>query len=689
MFGKRVTAATVLVLMFVSVLYVPALGQVSHEDFDDAETDITALLLSLNRTRSYVEMSLENANWVNYTQDVDIEPVSSDHELKAVENSSDYSKHAEAVLGTARYILDDIQGKVESSYYIEELYLPFYNVTGNLTALTYHHGSVIFNLTGSVEIYNDVVFGAGNKVELRKGIGSLLRASYHLDMMNNSLQSLKMNVQDINQSYFDIDEIENQMEYLGSLIGPYHEYILELLELYSEIPDFDISDEYYEVIIGLPWDGNTGFKINGTASGGDAGGSNGTSGGFNYTSEEVLIDKYASSIELVINKTAYYDEPIYVQGEFDTRADIDLEDVQLFATGNRTIYPNETGSFRLIYQSEDFKWGDARIEVSYPGNESIEPSSAAVHFEISIPTGLSLVSDVNGEFLPLDGNLRLSGRLLNLSSMDGLEDREIYLYADGEEANRSITDETGGYVLNETISGLGLDKGLNEIYTAFHGTSVLRNSTSPSLYVYVMEEEYIVEENLSDMLQLLYELGDLDGDGKKDIGGGDVDGVDGEDDVDDDADGEDDEDILDVIEDRIPFSLLLLMIAIIMIAVMFWFLYKAKEEEEETIPTSEKPSKVLRLKGNKAPDVKSRDDIPHAHGVFLENLDAKGVMEIKRGTTPRDVNRELSDRAGLKGYLDDLTDLFEKAYFSTEKFTSSEIKRYRLSLKKLWGELIA
>lgn len=685
MFGKRVTAVTVLVLMLFSVISVPALGQVSHEDFDDAETDITALLISLNRTKTYVELSLEQANWINYTQDVDVEPVDSSYELKAVENSTGYAHDSQAVLGTARYILDDIEGKVESSFYIAELYMPFYRLTNNLTGMTHHHGSIVSNLSRCVMVYNSVMYEGGNRDELRQGVNALLRASYHLSEMNNSLRSLKINVQGINQSYFDIDEIENRIEDLESLIGPYNEYILELLELYSEIPGFDIDEDYYEVIIEIPWDENTGVKINGTVSGDGTGSGDGTSGGFNYTSDEVLIKKYASSIELSINKTAYYDEQIFVQGKFDTQADIDLKNVQLEITNGPTISPNETGDFHLTYQREDLGWGDHTIEVSYAGNESIEPCSDSVDFEISIPTDLSLSSDVIGEFLPLEMELRLYGRLLNLSSLDGVEDQDIYLYADGENVIHMETNETGGYGLNESVEDIGLNKGLHELHTEFDGTHVLRNSTSPFLYIYVLEDEYIVEENLSDMLQLLYKLGDLDGDGKKDIGGGDVDT---EKDGDDEKDDDDDEDILDMIEEKIPLSLLLLLIAVIIIVVMFLFLYKAGKEEEQT-PTLDKPRNMLRLKGKNVPEVKNREDIPHAHGVFLESLDSKGVIEIKKGTTPRDVNRELSERTGIKGYLDDLTSLFEKAYFSTERFTSSEIKRYRLSLKKLWGELIA
>ncbi len=697
---KRGSTILLVAIIAVNFCVVPATAQDSHDDFDDADTDLGALLMSLNRTQELIHDSLNASLRVNYTQDIG-ERVQQSYNITEARDSfvsADRSKDATA---SAKRIINDMPDEVPSSLYIEELYLPFYHVSSNLTYFTKAHQGLILNLSDTAEYYNLYV-DEGGKGDILSGLRSLNDASRNLRRMEQRLPALEKGMNGLNRTYFDVNPLDDTLNEVSQLIPHYHDMIEELLSIFEELSGYitiyvpspvhpgekvDVegyyssngsflpnvtvvievggggtyqgkTDEsgYYNETIQIPWNSSQPVTIN--VSDSEDG---------NYSSNLTIVtDRYSTDIELEIEKYYYFDEEIVVHGNFTNDSPLSMDSFVLRATGNKSISPMEDGSFRLVYDSSSFRWGGGKIWVSYTGNESISSSYDEVEFEVSISTNLTLQVDDENVWTDVSEDISLSGVLRNSSSGEGLVGEDVWLTIDG---GNDISVETGvDGVYEIDIDGSDLSDGLHELQTVYNGTQKYRNSTSEILYLYIEGGEYIVSGDLGE-LELVLDK-DLSGDGV--IGG------------EDDSEDEQKENLIEILRK----NLILLLIGILLILALIYHMYRSNRPEgtvEKATP--ERKTTVLRKKKRKAPTASDWKDIPSSYSSFLDILDSKNIINITKGKTHREIYQELKDRLGKDIHIQKVTDMFEKVYFAGEELAEKDVRNYNDAMDNLWGEL--
>ncbi|MGM0510942.1 MAG: hypothetical protein ACQESD_07470 [Thermoplasmatota archaeon] len=717
---KRGSTVLLVALIVVNLCVAPVLSQDSHDDFDDADTDLRALLMSLNRTYELIYDSMNSTLRVNYTQNIG-ERIQQSYNLTEARDSYLLADDSKDTTAGARRIIKDMPDEVPSSLYLEELYLPFYHVSSNLTSFTRNHKGLILNLSETAESYNLYV-DEGVDSRLLSGLRSLNDASRNLKKMEQRLPALKKGVEGLNRTYFDAAPLNKTLNEIGQLIPYYHDMIEELLTLFEKLsgyitiyvpspvhpgenvdvegyyssngsflPNVTIVIEvggggtyqgqtdgsgYYNETIHIPWNASQPVTINVSDS------ENG-----NYSSNlTVDTDLYSTDIEIQIKKYYYFDEEITVHGNFSTDSPLDMDGFDLEAAEGRSFSPSEDGSFKLVYDSSSFRWGDGKIWVSYTGNESISSSHDEVEFEVSVPTNLSLQADHGDGYAEISEELSLYGHLLNSSSGEGIGGQRLWLSVDGDMDDPIETGGDGSYEKDIDLEISDLADGLHELRTVYNGTQVYRNSTSGFLYLFIMGDDYMVRDDLGELEEILGE--DLSGDGVigKVGGEGDDDGDDDGSDSGGEDDGEDEEkeNIIEILRK----NLILILIGILLLLLLIYHKYRSDQPEEPVEETTreEKPT-LLKKEKRRAPTASNWKDIPSSYSALLSRLDSEDIVRITKGKTHREVYRDLKDRLGKDTHIQKVTDLFEKVYFAGEELAEKDVKNFNSAMDNLWGDL--
>lgn len=718
---KRGTTILLIALLAISFSIVPAVAQDSHDDFDDADTDLGALLMSLNRTQELIHDSLNATLRVNYTQDIG-DRVHQSYNMTEANDSLSSAYDSKATTAGTKRIIKDMPDDVPSSLYIEELYLPFYHVSSNLTSFTKNHKGLIMNLSDTGEHYNLYKSGEGEQpgTHLLSGLRSLNDASRNLNKMEMNIPALEKGVESINGTYFDTSSLRETLNETGELIPYYQGVIEELISLFEELAGYvtiylpdsvhpgekvDIEgyysyngsfvpnvtviikvgndtiyegetdeDGYYNETIQIPWNATGPITINASVPGDKTYSSNST----------VITDMYTTDIDIDLSSNYYYDEEIKVRGNFTTDAPTNMENFVLDGTSGKRISPSEDGSFKLVYDSSDFRWGTGEIMVMYQGNDSISSSSDEVEFEVSIPTNISLEAESMEELTDISVDLTLYGDLINTSSDQGIEDEKVSLTVDEETFNSTHTGQDGGYEFIMDIEEAEVSEGLHTFYSSHNGTEKYRGCTSRVLYLYVEEGEYIVSDDLLYIETVIDE--DLSGDGV--IGPGGDDGEDGTDGGGEDEDGENDEP--NPLVSMIKKNLLLLLIGLFLLLALLYYRYRTEKEDEDKgprVPEKEKTPAILQRKKKKAPTASGWKDIPSSYADLLEVIDSKGIVKVSKGKTHREVYEDLKGRLDDRTQIQKITDMFEKVYFAGEELTENDVEGYNNAMNSLWGDL--
>ncbi|MFW5904566.1 MAG: DUF4129 domain-containing protein, partial [Candidatus Saliniplasma sp.] len=559
--------------------------------------------------------------------------------------------------------------------YITELYNPYYIITENLTTFVERHRAFLHNMTKAGDQIRPLLDDGG--VISWEGMESINNASLHLRKMEGSLDGMYAGLDNVDRQIFEVENVSVRLDDASLLIDKYRELLDELtyeyrgIETYLSIfvpahsyPGKEIEVEGFYIEEG-EYQSNYEVKI---YKDGDLLGDTHTEEDGHYSlnydipwehplgevefyaelaekevsSDNVtlVIRKYSSHIELKLTKRTFYNESITVNGTFSTEPEMDIDGQMLNASMNKTASTDHIGHFQLIYESKEFDWGENWIEVSYLGSRIIESSSASISVERSIPTHLSIETGKNR--YEIDEILTISGYLTNSSSMEGLENETVVLIIDRDNYEEIKTVEIGYYEYQLELSQL--EEGTFTFYSVYNGSEKYRECRSRNINIHVDEDEVVI--------------GNGDGNGDP--------------------------------EPFVKNRIILLIIFVVLCGYFFtYYLYRRREGTEESISQEEKREKPSVAKKEKITvKASSTGDIPSAYRRFLDVLQSEDVISVPRGKTHREISSELTRSTGLKDEIERLTQIFEKAYFSSKKITEYEIETFNAVLDGILREMV-
>lgn len=671
----------------------------SHEDFSKAKTDLQALYASLNRTKLQIVDSLNNSLNVNYS--IEYTPDEGkfgsydySYDQDKINSSLDISEEVEGNLLDAHDLLKEIKGKVSSYEYVKDNYQPFYRMSVNLTGFSENHDDLVKKISDVIGHFNNASLRGAPPKESVKGLRAFNDASYNLEVMKRYLDGIRESYEPLKESIFDIHLVRKKVNESYDLIEYYRDILDDILNKYENLPHFLTlyapnvlhPGETYELegflIQGGEYlkDTPVSIYIDGVHVGKAVTDENG-----HYISEmrvlwnstletkkfrvgvpskEVWSDnhtvdvvKWGSRIKITTDKKHYFNEKIKLEGYFSTEAPIDNSVIGLKSTITDIINIRKNGSFKLEIDSDNFSWGSNDISFEYTGNETIHSSSDITSFKKNIPTKLKLETKENGKY-DLDTPLPLKGTLLNKTSDEGIGDMDIDILIDGDVVEEVITFENGSYNTELDIDELNLNKGNHQIRAVFEGTLIYRNSESKHLNLYISDGEYLIDD------------------------GGDDDGG-------DDNDGDDDDDkIFGVIEEND----LIILIFVTLMSILIAFVYHKLEHREPRDSEPEKEESEEDLSEDQEEQILNKvedgNEVSNVYGHLINDLQERGIIEVKKGKTHRDLLKDISERIGLEEEIRRITDIFEKAYFTNRPISGSEIKTFNQSLTKVEEEVL-
>ncbi len=785
----KISLLIVLSTMLVISCSITTVAHPPHYDHDEAELNLSMVHASLNLTLSEMVSSLEYNLQVNYSQTYEVDKegygygfMNGTYEYNKFELAFEKERIIRSDLSNVRRLIEEIDDDVPSHVYLRRYYLPFYDLSANLTSFSENHHSFLSNLTRSINTFNSISENETADLfhsDLMRGIDNSLVA---LERMEESLDRAEFDIVEIEErlgeDLFDFSELREKIDELRDLIEEYREYLSLFIDLQEKLPAFltaraprtvhpgqrikvegvyvggflfeldaqdheleegpisedlkdtfiekgrpienasireqeeDLiwlielegrrtyrierksllemdtlyvyfddefrtteritiylngkeighnesrADNYYRSQVKIPWDL---FSEDGDwqLNPGDELELKAVSDEQNITSpvENVTVRKWPAEIGLSLEeeKRGYFDENVSIKGEFITDAPVGFDTFNLTVSPITPINKDvDNFTFHMSLHTRELDWGENEVDVTYQGNETMVGASEQIVFEKSIPTLLTIESNKEDEDLEY---LEIEGQLLNASSQleEGLESKEVVLKVDGEIWDDFTTHGEGKYNFSINVDSL---QGRQELYVYFEGDLIFRESSSEVLRI------------------------------SEDV----IHGEDDEDDEDDDGliDG-----IVQMIIDNFGIFLLLCMIIIIGL-VIFFFHWKKKRPssatEEAQIYSSEGTPEGVEepVQRKKVPSLQatSEREISSMYGELLRRLYADNILSVEKGKTHRELERELISRTSLKEDISNITLIFEKALFSDQLVSSSDLQVFNSSLKEVEEELL-
>ncbi len=646
MVKKKIVNLLIIIVVLSSLLvFNPVLG--SHENPDEIDEDIGPLISTLERTKEDIESSLDESLEVNYT--IDEEVFSDSYELKYLNRSRELAEIVEEEFSSPDSVLGEIRGEIGSSEHLEAHFVPLLYISENLTGYVERHEYLISNLSVAVEL-----------VQEDEDPGDYVANSMdHLSRMKTVLSFMERNIGELDSEAFDLDGLENLIEENFELLGEYEGYIEDLKEearptnlsifgpsrghpgsevvihgyfldegrrvsnisisLFKDGEKVDsnsTSDGYYEFLYKIDWSQDLGEVVFSTEVEG-------------ISSRNLSVDviRYPSEIELETEKDAYYNESVKVSGRFVTEAEVDLSRVELEATLSRKVNLFVNGSFELEYDSREFRWGTNEIVIEYSGNRTISESSENITIEVSIPTEIQFFEYSKELEEGAVDEFYLEGRLINVSSGQGLEGQNLTVFLDGEPVGRIKTGEDGDFSFS--LEEHDLEVGRHTLSVSFEGPERYRNVDSEDIVIEVKERTLFFRSSI----------------------------------------------------------LFLAMILFLLSVIFVRFYYVRKEEKEERSGVDEFDPAISRE--TSIPAATSREEVPNAYRELLETLRDSGMISISRGKTHREIAEEMNSHPRFQQMGEDIkrvTGMFEKSLFTERSIRSEELKNFNSSLSRLSKE---
>ncbi|MFP4197951.1 MAG: DUF4129 domain-containing protein, partial [Methanomassiliicoccales archaeon] len=341
----------------------------------------------------------------------------------------------------------------------------------------------------------------------------------------------------------------------------------------------------------------------------------------NVSSERTsLVTKWKTDLHLTAGEGEYYHETIGLGGSFLTAAPVPMEGIDLSGPEG-VFHPSLNGSFRLELDSTNLSLGHHTVTVGYEGNGTMLPSSSSVSFDVSVPTEM-VIDDLEDKYDAGD-EMAVQGRLLNASSGEGIPGREILLTVDGERTVVLQTDDDGEFRFNSTIGDIGLGEGQHVATFTFDDDEVYRDVRKSTDF-------RVTEEGI------------LPGIG--------------------------DENLLLII---IPLS-----------ALSIWIVHRALGRREGEVLEIHEVEEG-RTPREELPAASSREEVHRVYGSLLQSLSSKGLIDVPRGRTARDLAKDLKLVLGLEGEIDRITEVFERAHFSRGPVSEEDLEAFNRSVRRI------
>ncbi len=665
---KVVSVAIVMIILSSVLVLTPVSGD--HENPDEVEEDLGPFFESLNRTSETMARSLEEALKVDYDVfEHQNGNLTYGYEEEPLVNSTDISRFIKRELAKPDSVFADIEGEIESDVYLQEYFVPLHSASINLTLYSKRHRYLVSNLT--------CMFVEDAEGDGERGIGEAFNNTHdHLTQMYERLEDVNGTIQNIDDkvnltglerliedNFQLLDEYEDLLGYIGRelelppilfIYGPEKVHPNQEFEIkvnYFDSEFFNTSANVSLLIDGetvdleyalrrnsyifsyeLDWTSEVSSELKFSARVDESG----------IFSRELIVQivPYNSSIELETDSYHYdHDEIITVWGSFKTDAEIDLTEIDLNAPEEK-ISPDEGGSFVLEYESKDFRWGEAEIDVEYKGaeNGTLSPSSGSVTFEVSIPTDI-IILEYTETIRYEECDFKLDGRLVNISNEDegdleGLGSQDLKVYLNGELIAENQTDEDG-YFTFSFQDDQEFETGIYSLEIDFEGSDKYRSVETGEIRFEVVEEE----------------------------------------------------------PERFWTHPLLLGVIALLIFVILGSLYLISgKKEDKDVPESITSDQEGGTLGYTIPKATSEEGITTAYRSFLERMQELGFVKLSKGKTHREIENEINSHprtAENKQEMSFVTNIFEKALFTDRNIGHSEIERFNSSLSRLMKEVLS
>ncbi len=662
--GKR--SLTAFLLISIILLSIPgvAIGNESHVRSVGGQEYLNPLIDTLDRTKNDVEDSLDEALKLNYDLKEENGNISLDQNPVHLNRSEEIAVELEKELSKIDEVLWEIDGDVESSKHLKEYFLPFYRISSNLTRYTRDHENLTSNLTLMARTLNDGDVTIRGDTDLGQAFNNVY---FYLKEMRDLLGSMEKNLESVDQTLFDLNSLKEIIQDNYALLQDYEED-LEMIDKYLDrepaLTIYGPSNGYPGSEIFLKGVFNekgavTGnieiliFKENETLAESSV-----TEKGFfeqsyniswdqelgslNFSakvkSEDIwsgnlTIDlvKYPSEILLRTEKKAYYDEIVYIEGEFRTEAEVDLSSIELNISRQGSFEINHDGTFRFGLDSKGFRWGLTETAVNFTGNETISPSSENIAFEVNVPTEIVFFQDSKTLKGSEPSEMNIEGKLVNTSSSEGIEDQTLIVYLNGNHV-KNITTHSGGRFRFTLPEDIQLEEGQHTLNARFEGPAKFRNATSEDIQIRVEGPDKFLQNPI---LMIIGAVG---------IG----------------------------------------------IMVLGYYLFESRKNGEGEGRESAGQREVAKTSPTfSVSRANSSDEITTAYREFLETLESSRVIEVKPSKTHRELESEIKSRPNFETLSQEVkyvTDLFEKALFTEKSLDKSEIEKFNSFLSTLVKE---
>ena len=494
--------------MFISF---PVLAIPPHENFQETDEDLYAIVEFLTDTKMLCEESLEHSLMGNCTIDFN-QTVEILYSQDSLDSSLEKSKELEDKLSYSSDVLGRIKDKAGSYDYLKDFLLPIKDLGFNVSFFVEDHSKIIDNLSTIVGF----IASGGNETQAMQSLADARSLVY---LSRSTLQKIESNIEGINGSFSTAD-LKTLVLKLNQMLGTYDTYLATLLNLlHSDEPFLYIyvieSDVYigedvqvygffmadrnfvashsvdvyleddvinrtytdvdgrFECIIPMSLDYNpTSYNVSATSA------YNSTV----YYSNVILVTvhKIPTNLTFSVPKIHFYlNESIHFSGRlFDYKNRSISADISLhFAGLDISLKSGGDGSFNYVF-NETLSFGKYSAFVSFNSEQVYKAcKSKIVNISIDTPTVLTIFSSNDEIFIGEE--IKLNGRLTSKIDNSPLSDKTIEIFLDKKNIGSANINNTGFY--NFTYSTETLREGTHSIYSTFNSDDVEWRSTSSNV----------------------------------------------------------------------------------------------------------------------------------------------------------------------------------------------------------------
>lgn len=642
-----------------------------HENFEQANQDLYAVIAFLTDAKMLCEDSLENSLLSNCTLTFN-QTLKIRYSQENINISTMKSDQLQDKLSYSAGILDSIKDKAGSYYYLKDVLLPMKDLGFNVTSFAHYHQLLLLNLTRIVREISE-----GNDTG---AIISFMGVKSLLFLCKSTTQKLMTNLDSINQSY-SVDTLRKSIVDLDQMLERYDSYLSVLLGFYLPAQPFlsvyALKEDVYldeeiqlfgffiadrSFIVDHPIDIYFGDQlVKNTRTNGEGkfnftlidlrgyspgGYTISTSTSYNHTvlssnTVFVTIHKIPTKISLLIPSTDYsLNEPISFSGMlWDYKHRGLAADLSLYVAGfTYSVTSAEDGSFSYVF-TQTLTFGSYSAYVSFNPKVIYEPSeSNVVTVHVNTPTLLTIYAPKNRFFL--GENIQLHGILTSIVNNRSLSNKTIEIFSDNKRIGFAITNSTGVY--NFTYQAENLHEGAYTMYAVFDSKEKeWRSASSDSISISV----------------LLYSA---------------------------------------------QYSIYVVVVAVIfsMIFLMFLFrkrlpLLQSKKKPSQTAVVlskrlfekicADENGHTIDFSAKKNGDLK--DAIVSRYNALLRFLTTQGIMFIP-SSTHLDIKNELLKKDLPKKAIENLTETFEIAMYSTHPLNEEDVSVFNVNMLNILKNLL-